>query len=219
MADPIVVDVFSDIACPWCFIGKRRLDEAIAERPAGSVQVRWRAYELQPDLPPEGVDRDEHFRAKFGGPERIKMMFDRVSGVGRDVGIDFQWDKQKLASNTFLAHRVVKLASRQGQGSAAKEALFRGHFEQGVNVGDQDAVLALLRAEGVELDYDRLLSELASGEASEEVRADEQMAQQLGVQGVPFFVGSGRYGMSGAGALDEFRRFLDAAASNAGGSL
>lgn len=204
---PLQLDVFSDIACPWCFIGKRRLEMVLADEP-GPVEVRWRAYQLSPDLPAEGVDAAEYFAKKFGSLERIRQIQGRVAEVGLGDGIRFDFEAQRRASNTRLAHRLVKLAARRGLGSDAKEALFRGHFEEGIDVGSLEACLGLFEKHGVAIDPAVLRQEIADGEGDAEVQVDLQLAQQIGVTGVPFFIGNGIVAMSGAQDPATFRRFL-----------
>jgi predicted DsbA family dithiol-disulfide isomerase len=190
---PIQVDVFSDLVCPWCFIGKRRLAKAI-DLFGGPVEVRWRAFQLQPGLPPEGVPSREYFAARFGDAATIDAMRARVAAEGEKDGIAFAFERIERFPNTLLAHRAVALAAEQGAGGAAEEALFAGHFERGLDLGDQAAVLATLEEAGVRVDA----GALAAGGGAESVAADLATARELGITGVPFFIADGRFAISGA---------------------
>ncbi len=209
------LDVYSDVACPWCFIGKRRLERALGEEPAGSVLLRWRPFELQPDLPPEGVDARPFFAAKFGGERAVDEAFARVAEVGRGEGIAFDFEAMRRAPNTRLAHRLIWLAGERGQADPVVEALFRGHFEEGVHVGDLDACLRLLAAHRVPLDLEELRMAAARREGRAEVEAAEAEAAALGIRAVPFFVAGDRYAVSGAQPPAAYRQLLAAARDDA----
>lgn len=183
----VTIDVWSDLVCPWCFIGRRRLQAAIRDEEAGTVDVRWRAFQLAPDLPPEGVDAEKYFNEKFGGPERVKAMHDRVAAVAADDGLELRFDLQKRSPNTRLAHRAVKLSADQ---DAAVETLFSAHFREGEDIADRETLLRLLP----DLDPERLDSD----EGTDEVEEDLAIAQQVGITGVPFFVANMRVAVSGA---------------------
>jgi predicted DsbA family dithiol-disulfide isomerase len=183
----VTVDVWSDLVCPWCFIGRRRLQAALAREDSDAIQVRWRAFQLAPDLPPEGVEAEQYFNEKFGGPERVKMMHDRVAAVAADDDLELRFDLQKRSPNTRLAHRAVKLSADP---DAAVETLFSAHFLQGEDIADRETVLRLLP----DLDPARL----DAGEGNAEVEEDLATAQQIGITGVPFFVANMRVAVSGA---------------------
>jgi predicted DsbA family dithiol-disulfide isomerase len=195
----ITLDVWSDLVCPWCFIGKRRLETALAEEPPGAVEVRWHAFQLQPDIPVEGVDAEPYFRAKFGSAEQIGEMRRRVSAEAAREGLQFDFAAQRRAPNTLLAHRAVKLAPDPAE---AIEALFRGHFEQGEDIGDRDTVLRLV--EGVDPDA------LDAGAGADAVANDLDAAREIGVTGVPFFVAGGRVALSGAHEPALLGKLIDA---------
>lgn len=209
---PLRIDVFSDIACPWCYIGKRRLRAAIGKVRPGSVHVKWHAFELRPDMPERGLPAISFYAHKFGGEHRRKAIFDHVAEVGAREGIHFVWDRMQHAPNTRLAHRAVKIAGAAGAADAAVEALFCGHFEEGADVGNLDDIVALFEKHGVAVDGDRLRDKLASGEGLSEVLADEMMAQELGIDGVPFFIADDRLVVSGAQPAEIFGAMLDEAA-------
>lgn len=216
-ADPLVLDVWSDIVCPWCYIGRTRLAAALTQTEGRSVRLRWRAFELQPDLPPEGVEALPFYARKFGGEARVQQMFEHVAQVAAQDGLRLDFSRVRRAPNTRLGHRMVRLAETQrpGLGDAVQHALFRAHFTEGVDVADAEAVYAFLGAQpslAESLDVARLRAAIADGEALAEVLADERQAGALGIRGVPFFVagleGDRPTGLSGAQPAAVFARFL-----------
>ncbi len=202
----LTVDVWSDLVCPWCYIGKHRLTRALAQEAPDSVQVRWHAFQLQPDVPPEGVDAEPYFTAKFGGPERVRQMHEHVSAIAAEDGLDFQLDRQRRAPNTLLGHRATKIAPDP---AAAIEILFRAHFSEGEDIGDRDTIVRLLP----DLDADAL----DRGDAADLVAEDLRLAQEIGIQGVPFFVAGMRVAVSGAQDPEILRQLLAEARSRAAG--
>jgi predicted DsbA family dithiol-disulfide isomerase len=183
----LTLDVWSDLVCPWCFIGKRRLAVALAQEPPDTVQVRWRAFQLQPDIPVEGVDAQPYFAARFGGTEQIDQMHARVAAIAAADGLELRQDLQKRAPNTLLAHRAVKLAPDP---QAAVEALFAAHFQHGEDIGQRETILRRVP----DLDAEAL----DRGEAADAVAQDLRMASEIGIGGVPFFVAGMRVAVSGA---------------------
>lgn len=200
MTTPLRIDVWSDLACPWCYIGKRRLDAALAQAaPAGGVEVTWRAFELDPTAPAvrdDGLTQAERLAAKYRrSAAEAEAMITNVTRIAAGDGLAFRIDRSK-SGNTFDAHRVVKLAATHGHGTAAKERLFAAHFTEGQALGDR-ATLAALAAE-VGLDAAEVTAMLASDRFAAEVRADQRLARELGISGVPFFVFDQRLAVSGA---------------------
>jgi predicted DsbA family dithiol-disulfide isomerase len=191
------VDVWSDLVCPWCYIGKRRLARALEQEAPGSVAVRWHAFQLQPDVPVEGVDAEPYFNSKFGGPERVAEMHQRVTDIAAGDGLDFHLERQKRAPNTLLAHRATKI---HPDPQHAIETLFRAHFTDGEDIGDRDTIVRLLP------DLDA--GALDRGDAADLVAEDLRMAQEIGIQGVPFFVAGMRVAVSGAQEPDVLRQLL-----------
>lgn len=193
----VTLDVWSDMVCPWCFIGKRRLAAALEQEEPGSVEVRWHAFQLQPDIPLEGADAEPYFNAKFGGPERVAEMHQRVTDIAAADGLEFHMERQKRAPNTLIAHRAVKLAADP---AAAVEALFTAHFVDGEDIGDRDTILRLVP------DLDP--AALDRGDGAEAVAEDLRMAGEIGINGVPFFVGAMRVAVSGAQDPEVLRQLL-----------
>lgn len=201
------IEVFSDVACPWCFIGKRRLGRAMAS--AGvKAHVRYRAFQVQPGLPVAGVAAEAFFERKFGGKERARAHFERVVELGREEGIAFDFSQQRRAPNTELCHRVIQIASRLQQNEATVEALFRGYFEQGVNLSELSEIVSLLQREAVELDTAELCDRLAAGEGKQEVASDLRQAAEYGIGGVPWFIFDQRYAIEGAQPIGHFSRLI-----------
>jgi predicted DsbA family dithiol-disulfide isomerase len=195
-SDPIKVDIWSDIACPWCYIGKRKFEAGAAEF-AGDVEVEYHSYELSPDTP---VDFDgseiDFLAARKGLPaDQVTQMLARVTGVAESVGLHYDYDALKH-TNTVKAHQVIHYAKAHGRQLEMKERLFKAYFVEGRHVG-RDADLADLAAE-IGLDRDEVLRSLAENEYLADVRADQAQAAAYGIQGVPFFVIDGKYGISGA---------------------
>ncbi len=201
------IEIFSDIACPWCFVGKRRLEQALAA--AGvEAELVYRAFQLQPGLPPEGVPAVEFFQRKFGGPERVRAIFERLVEVGRADGIAFDFTAQRRAANTELAQRVIRFASAHGLGARTVEALFSGYFELGVDVGSLSEVIALLARKGVGLDEPALIDAMSSDYGKDEVAADLRTARDYGIASVPMFVFDRRYAVEGAQPVEHFARLI-----------
>jgi len=196
------IEIWSDIACPWCYVGKRRLEAAIAEFPhRDEVSVMWRAFELDPSAPRERdrkVSYVERLATKYGtSTEQAAAMIDRMTATARGDGLDLRFDRIR-SGNTFDAHRVIHLA---GEKSAhlqdkAKERLFRAYLTEGELMADHETLVRLGEEAG--LDADRVRAMLGSDEFTEEVRDDESEAAELGITGVPFFVVGSVYAVSGA---------------------
>jgi predicted DsbA family dithiol-disulfide isomerase len=198
MDQPRRIDVISDAICPWCWIGKRQLDTALTTlRQAGlRFSVHWRPFQLNPDMPAEGVERSAYRAAKFGSLERSRELDAQVAEAGRAVGLDFRHDRMQRTPNTVRAHRLIRFAEGPLQ-HALVEALFRAYFHEGQDVGDT-AVLAEVAA-GVGLDAAEFL---AGQEQEEQVRAEDAYFRRIGISGVPSFALEGRVLFSGAWPAD-----------------
>ena len=204
------IDIISDVICPWCYIGKRHLERAldILEKSKLRFTVAWHPFQLNPEMPTEGVDRQQYRLAKFGSAERSKQMDERITGVAAGVGIDFHLEKLTRTPNTVKAHRVIRFAGQKGVQDGVVEALFEGYFCNGADIGD-DKVLAKLGEEGG-LDRDEVETLLSSEAGLKEVAAADRMARNAGIQGVPSFALQGHVLFSGAVPAEEmaqnFRR-------------
>ena len=195
-AEPIKVDIWSDIACPWCYIGKRKFEAAVAASGI-PVEVEYHSFELSPDTPVEFDGRHEEFlAAKLGvSADQAKAMGARVTGIAAAVGLHYDYDKLQT-TNTVLGHQAIHYAKAHGRQLEMKERLLKAYFEEGRHVG-RIPELADLAAE-IGLDREDVVRSLTAGEYLDAVRADVALAGELGIRGVPFFVLDGRYGISGA---------------------
>lgn len=201
------IDVFSDVVCPWCFVGKRRLEQALTESGIRDAEVHWHAFQLNPDLPLEGVDRKQYLESKFG-PDAMERIHARLDAVGKEAGIDFQFDKIRRSPNTRDAHRLLWLAGTQGKQSALKEALMQAYFIDGRDVGDRKVLSEIAAAVGLEADVTTFL---AGDGGVQEVEEDLMTAGQLQISGVPFFILDQRIGLAGAQPPEVFKQALEAA--------
>ena len=218
VAEKLTIDIISDVVCPWCYIGKRRLESALAELAAREPAVRpfvsWHPFQLNPELPREGIDRRAYVEDKFGGPERAREVYERVREVGALVGIPFAFGAIGLQPNTRDAHRLISWAQAQGDADALVERLFRAYFLDGRFVGDCEVLAAIAGEAG--LDADAAREYLASEQGEDTVAAMDRRVRELGVGGVPFFIFGGRVAVSGA---QEPETLLDAIAQARGAQV
>lgn len=199
----IVIDVVSDMVCPWCYLGKARLDLALADvQDEISVDVNWRPYQLNPDYPPEGVDQRAELEKKLGGKEKVDQAHAMLSELGKEVGIHYAFDAIKIGPNTLNAHRLSLWAHAEGRELQDKiiTALFKANFEEGRNIGDHDVLIDIAGEAGMDRELVRRL--LSSDADKDTVKAEIDAAQQMGVSGVPFFILDQKYAVSGAQTPD-----------------
>ena len=206
------VAVVSDTICPWCYVGKRRFERVRTGRPA-ELEVEWRPFQLNPDMPAEGVDRRRYMVAKFGSEERVAEIFEAIEQAGESEGIRFAFDSIARTPNTVDSHRLIAFSGQHGVQDQVVEALFRRYFEHGEDISDS-AVLAAAGADGG-LDEGEVRRFLAGESGSEEVRRESEAASRMGISGVPCFVFEGRYAVSGAQPPDVFERVFELAAAAA----
>lgn len=190
----LTIDIVSDVVCPWCYIGKRNLEAALAEAPTQDVEIRWRPYQLDATIPREGIARRAYLERKFG--QRVHAIYTRVAEAGRQAGIDFAFDRIERSPNTLDAHRLIRWSQSAGKQNEMVERLFRAFFLEGRDVGDR----AFLVEAAAEIGMDaQAVQRLLEGDADKEsVREEIATAQRLGVTGVPFFIFAGQFGMPGA---------------------
>jgi predicted DsbA family dithiol-disulfide isomerase len=195
------IDIISDVVCPWCFIGKRHLASALAsyraEQPdAEAPTIRWLAFQLNPQLPAEGMPRSEYTATKFGGADRAREIYARVAQAGRSAGIDFRFDAIEVQPNTIDAHRLVSLAHAAGVQDQVVESLFAGYFLEGRDLSQQETLIELAQRGGLE---QSLAANCLGGDAlRQEVIEQDNQARAMGVQGVPFFIFNRKLAVSGA---------------------
>ncbi len=194
------IDVISDVVCPWCFIGRRRLGEALvlyaARAPESRPVVSWHPFQLNPSLPREGIDRRAYLEAKFGGRERAAEIYERVRAAGRSVGIDFAFERIERQPNTRDAHRVISWAQARGDAEDLVERLFRAYFLEGRFIGERQVLAAIAGEAGFPVDETRAYLESDTG--ADTIEAMDRRVRELGVTGVPFFIFDGKVAVSGA---------------------
>jgi len=202
------IDVWSDIVCPWCYIGKRRLETALSRfEHRDKITLTWRSYQLNPEAPKVATETTVQMLArKYGvSMEEAEAMQTRVRDVAAQEGLKYRLDITR-SENSFDAHRLLHLAREHGKQDALKERLFAGYFLEGASLGDAETLLRMATEAG--LDKDAAAQVLAGDAHADAVRADIAQARSIGVQGVPFFVLGGRYGLSGAQPADTFLQAL-----------
>lgn len=199
----MIIDVFSDPICPWCFIGKRRMEKALELNGlADKVTIRWRAFQLNPGMPSFGMDRQSYLTLKFGGAERAAQIYRMIRDAGKKVGIPFEFDRIKRTPNTVKAHRLIRYAARSGRDGAVVEALFRRYFLEGEDIGEEDVLCAV--AEECGLDGGATRAWLAGDEEEDSVREEHDFAVSMNIDGVPCFIVEGRYAIVGAQEPEAF---------------
>jgi len=219
-ANAITVDVVSDVVCPWCFIGQKRLDKAVAAAGDVDVHIRWRPFQLDPTIPPQGKDRREYMRAKFGSDERIREIHARIEPLGEAEGISFAFDAIKVAPNTLDAHRLIRWAGAAGEAvqNTLVRRLFQLNFEEGVNIGDHAVLVEAAREAG--MDASVVASLLPTDADVEAVRTEIATASRMGISGVPCFLLEGKYAVMGAQDVDTLADAIrEVAAAKARGEL
>ena len=189
------IEIYSDIICPWCFVGKRRLKRALTSV-GGDMYVTWRPFQLNPTMPLEGMNRTTYLEAKFGSLEVFGRMEEQLLAAGADEQIPFAFEKIQRTPNTFGAHRLVWYAAQQGKQDEVVEALFRAYFLEGKNIGDPKTLTHVVDQAG--LDPTETEPFLASEKGVVEVKAEEAVGRRLGIRGVPYFVFDGTVSISGA---------------------
>ena len=204
------VEIYSDMVCPWCFIGKRRLEQALETAGyANHVQVTWRPFQLNPTMPKSGMDRYTYLEAKFGGAEGRRAIEERLAKAGEADGIVFAFDRIARTPNTFEAHRLMWFAQQHKKQDDLAEVLFRAYFSEGRDIGNGQTLVDI--AAEIWLDRDKTRQFLASDQGVEEVRAEEAAGHRLGIRAVPYFVLNGTYAISGAQPPDIFVSVLQKA--------
>ncbi|PWC33791.1 DsbA family oxidoreductase [Azospirillum sp. TSO35-2] len=203
----MLIETFADLICPWCYIGKRRLDRALAQRPNLRPDIRWQPFQLNPDMPRGGMSRDDYLAAKFGGAERARQIHRVVEDTAARDGLVLALDRIQRTPNSFDAHRLVRIAGRQGLAGAMADALFAAYFADGVDIGDLDALAEV--AAGVGLDAADTRRQLSTDAESASVYAADALARQMGLQAVPCYIFNRRYALSGAQEPASFLPLLD----------
>ena len=199
MNEAVTIEIYSDVVCPWCYVGKRRLERALSQLPAVRVHATWRPFQLNPTMPKEGMDRSAYLVAKFGSLDTFRRLEQQVLAAGASERIPFAFDNIAKTPNTFLAHRLIWYAGQQGCQGAVVDALFRGYFEEGADIGSPSVLAELAGSAGLDA-----TGFLAADEGAAEVNAEEAAGHRLGIRAVPYFVLNNGYGISGAQPVEAF---------------
>ncbi len=211
MTPRLRIDIYSDTVCPWCYLGKRRLRAALDMRPQHVPRITWRPFELNPDLPLDGVGRAEFLALRVANVERFREGERLLIELGRAVGIDFRFDRIERVPNTRRSHLLIALAGRRGRDHAVVERLMRAYFEEGLDIGDIDTLVRL----GVDcgLAEREALSALMLRTGQDAIVAAERHAAALGLSGVPAYIFNGEYAISGAQEPEALASMLDQVAA------
>jgi predicted DsbA family dithiol-disulfide isomerase len=194
--EKIRVDVISDVACPWCYVGKRRLEAAVDAWDGVPIEINWHPYQLDPTMTEEGQNRDTYLRTKFGGLDTVKEMMDRLKQVGKEVGIDFNFGDNWLAVNTMHLHQLLHVAGEEGFKDALNERFLEAYFVKSEHLNDTSVLHTILAAFG--WSTEKVDTIIADQDLANLIKAQIKNAQDMGVTGVPFFIIDNTYAMSGA---------------------
>lgn len=205
----MLLEIFADTVCPWCFIGKRRLTRALGARPQPDLTLRWRAFQLNPGMPMTGIDRSQYMTAKFGSQERAQRVFDNVARVGRNEGIEFRFDLVRRTPNTLRSHRLVQAAARIGRDGLMLDRLFAAYFTEGADIGDSETLIQLAEEVGLP----RAMADAAVDGLPEIDTAlnEDFQSRRLGITGVPYLIFNSRFGLSGAQEPEVLHNMFDLA--------
>ncbi|ALJ35463.1 DsbA family oxidoreductase [Azospirillum brasilense] len=203
----MLIETYADLICPWCYIGKRRLARALADRPRVQVELRWQPFQLNPDMAPGGMERSAYLAAKFGGTERARQIHLVVEETAERDGLPLRLDRIRRTPNSFDGHRLIRIAARHGLGDRMADALFHAYFVDGLDIGDRDTLAAT--AAGLGFDFAEIKTLLTGDAETTAVFNADATARQLGLQAVPCYIFNRRYALSGAQEPASFLPLLD----------
>jgi predicted DsbA family dithiol-disulfide isomerase len=207
------IDVISDTVCPWCYIGKRRLERALRLHPHITFDVRWRPFQLDPTTPADGVDRRAYIERKFGSSDKIKPIHAALLQAGEDEGIAFAFEQITRTPNTINSHRLIRWSHSMGVQDAVVELLFRRYFVEGADIGQIKVLAAIAEESGMD---GELVEELLASDADRElVEREDSLARKIGINGVPTFLIGGKVLVSGAQDAEALARVIDRVATEA----
>ena len=209
--NPVRIDVVSDVVCPWCFIGKRRLEQAIALNPDIPVEVHYHPYFLNDWIPAEGISREQYLTTKFGSPERYKDIAQRVSAAAEQDGLVYAIDKVSRQPNTTDSHRLIHWAALEGKAAEMKQRLMELYFSEGADLSEKSVLVKA--AADIGLDADAIAKKLDSSEDLDVVSQRVEAAKSAGIQGVPFFIVDNAIALSGAQEPDQLAAAIQRAAN------
>lgn len=201
------LDIISDPVCPWCYIGKANLEQALGPDGESPFDIHWRPYQLNPDMPPEGMDRKTYLESKFGGPDNAREIYGRIETAAREAGLDVDFARIARSPNTLDAHRLIRWAGVEGAQSAVVDALFQRYFTLGEDISDPKVLRDV--AEGAGMDADATARLLATDADRAEVRAEAEEGRAMGVTGVPTFLIGRTYVLTGAQPPDVWSRLIE----------
>lgn len=207
----MLIEMVADIVCPWCYVGWRRLQRALAQRPGIAPQIAWRAFQLNPDMPAIGMSRTAYMIQKFGPGAASMRLMDNVAAAGTAAGIEFRFDRIERMPNSLEAHRLIGFAARRGRQAEMIERLFAEYFTAGRDLGSRAVLLDAAREIG--FDTVEVARHLTSRDGVDTILAEDRAARRLGIGGVPCFVIGGRYALSGAQEPEFFLPLFDLAQS------
>jgi predicted DsbA family dithiol-disulfide isomerase len=205
----VVIDVISDVVCPWCYLGKRRLEAALKLRPDVEAEIHWRPYFLNPHVPREGMARTDYLSRKFGSDERFRPAHERLSKLGKEEGVEFHFEKIQRQPNTLDVHRVIHWAEEAGKGPAVVENIFNTFFTKGADLTDDEALISTAATGG--LNAEDVRRDLASERDLEFIQKAATSAADGGISGVPFFIFNSRFAVAGAQTPDQLAQAIDQA--------
>ena len=206
----LTVEVVHDLVCPWCYLGTRRLLRTLRRRPDLLVELVWRPFLLNPDMPRMGMARSDYVVRKFGGEDRARRLYSSIAEIGRAEGVQFRFDRVRRTPSSVDAHRLVRWAARFGRATGVVEALFTAHFADGRDLGESGVLCAIAASCGLDPLAARAM--LGSDAELDGVHADNLRAHRLGINGVPCFVVGGQHAIAGAQEPEVIERLLDVAA-------
>lgn len=207
----IRLDIFSDPVCPWCYVGKANLDRALADHPEHPFAIQWHPFQLNPEMPPEGADRRTYLEAKFGGPERVNAIQERLREVARAAGLEMDPDKPDRMPNTLDAHRLIHWAGIEGVQAPVVAALMRAYWVDGLDIGDPETLAEIAASQG--MGKPEVLRLLASDADAEDILARDADARRKGVNAVPTFLIAQQYVVSGAQSVEVWGKVIAELAS------
>lgn len=203
------IEVIFDTICPWCYLGKRRLEEALRSRPNIRPDISWSAFLLNPHIPTQGIDLNDYLNAKFGSNNRAKKIYQSIEVLGKSLGIDFQFSRLKRIPNTLDAHRLVRYYSRLGFGSEVVEVLFQAHFIRGLDTGNRKLLFKLV--EEIGFDSSPIRDYLFSDQDIEDIKKQNSRVHHFGINGLPAFVIDNQFSISGAQEPKILSRLIEVA--------
>jgi len=209
------IDIISDTVCPWCFIGKRRLERALRERPEIDADVRWHPFQLNPEMPLDGIDRQTYLNLKFGGSINAEAVYSNISSVGANEDLDFNFAAISRTPNSLLSHRLIYFCRNNSYQSIISENLFRSYFFHGLDIGKLSNLVNISEDSG--LNAGEIEAYLRSGNDSQLIRIQDKHSRKLGISGVPCFIINDEFVVSGAQEAEVFLQVFDAANEKSSG--